>query len=117
MKFLPRAVIAALALSFAAIPAAQAQQHNPPKKPVVQFQQKTQAQKPPVVKKQTVAKKQKWARGQRVSDWKRKPAVKDYQRHGLRAPARGQQWVKIDNDYLLVSIATGVILGVTAASR
>jgi Ni/Co efflux regulator RcnB len=41
--------------------------------------------------------------------------VRDYKRHGLRTPSRGQQWVKVDNNYLLLSIATGVILGVAAA--
>jgi len=40
--------------------------------------------------------------------------VRDYHRHGLRKPARGQQWVKVDNSYLLMSVATGLILGVAA---
>jgi Ni/Co efflux regulator RcnB len=41
--------------------------------------------------------------------------VRDFHRYGLRKPSRGQQWVKVDNTYLLMSIATGVILGVNAA--
>lgn len=57
-----------------------------------------------------------WSKGHRVPSWQRRAPVRDYHRYGLRAPARGQQWVKIDNDYLLISLATGVILGM-AASR
>jgi len=41
--------------------------------------------------------------------------VRDYHRYGLRKPGRGQQWVKVDNTYLLMSVATGLILGVAAA--
>lgn len=55
-----------------------------------------------------------WAKGQRVPNWQRRPAVRDYHRHGLRAPARGQQWVQVDGGYLLISLATGLILGLAA---
>ncbi len=56
-----------------------------------------------------------WKRGQRYSDWRRHPPVRDYHRHGLKRPAPGQQWIKVDNDYLLVGLATGLIAGVIAA--
>ena len=55
-----------------------------------------------------------WATGKRVPEWQRRQHVRDYHRHGLRRPGTGQQWVRIDNDYLLISLATGVILGMAA---
>jgi Ni/Co efflux regulator RcnB len=109
MKLIIRSLVAALAISFAVAPlSAQAQTYSPHKKPAYQSSQKHQWHKPQ-------AKKHKWTRGQKVSDWKRRPHVRDYKRHGLRAPARGQQWVKVDNNYLLVSIATGLIVGLASA--
>ncbi|MDH4990716.1 RcnB family protein [Aquamicrobium lusatiense] len=66
-------------------------------------------------KKPNYAKHHDWKRGQRYSDWRRHPPVRDYQRHGLKRPAPGQQWIKVDNDYLLVGLATGLIAGVIAA--
>ncbi len=50
-----------------------------------------------------------------MSDWRSRSQVRDYHRHGLRAPGRGQAWVKVDNNYLLLSMATGLIAAVTAA--
>lgn len=105
MNFFRRSLAAAVALSFVVAPlAAQAQSRDADRKPTYQSSQKHQAQKPS-------GKKNQWARGQKVSDWKRRPQVKDYKRYGLRAPGRGQQWVKVNNDYLLVTLATGVIIG------
>lgn len=56
-----------------------------------------------------------WKRGERVSDWKRRAATRDYYRHGLKRPSRNQQWVRIDNEYLLINLATGIIAGIVAA--
>lgn len=89
---------------------------------VVQVTQKTVVTKKVVTKhdrhkvvvKKKVVKKPRWSRGQRYSDWRRH-TVRDYHRHGLRAPGRGQQWVKVDNDFLLVTAATGVIASIIAA--
>jgi len=72
------------------------------------------------VKKQVIVKKKvvqhpSWKRGQRYSDWRHQPRVNDWQRYHLRRPGIGQQWVHVGNDYLLVSILTGVIAGVVAA--
>ncbi len=66
-------------------------------------------------RKYQYAKRHQWKRGQRYSDWRRHQAVRDYRRHGLKRPAPGQQWIKVDNDYLLVSIASGLIAGIIAA--
>lgn len=35
--------------------------------------------------------------------------VDDWRGHGLQRPARGQQWVQVGADYLLVAAATGLI--------
>ncbi|MGE0827847.1 MAG: RcnB family protein [Hyphomonadaceae bacterium] len=55
-----------------------------------------------------------WSRGQRLPAYYRDHyyEVRDYHRYGLRHPPRGYHWVRDDRgDYLLVGIATGVILG------
>ena len=56
-----------------------------------------------------------WAKGQRMNDWKKYGSVNDYKRHGLRKPGQGQRWVRVDNDYVLISIASGIIAGIIAA--
>ena len=88
----------------------QAQQYSHDRKPGC-----SQTYKKKVVTRNKVVTRHTWNKGERYSDWKRRPAVRDYHRYGLRKPARDQQWVKVDNNYLLMSIATGVILGVAAA--
>lgn len=106
MKYITRTLLAAVALSFAAMPMAQAQQHyGHDRKPGHSY----------TVKKKVVTTRHTWRKGERYSNWKGRPAVRDYHRHGLHRPARGQQWVKVDNSYLLMSVATGLILGVAAA--
>jgi Ni/Co efflux regulator RcnB len=40
----------------------------------------------------------------------RQYVVEDWRGHRLSAPPRGYQWVQNGNDYILVAIATGVIL-------
>lgn len=57
----------------------------------------------------------RWKRGQKYSSWKRHRAVNDWNRHGLHRPGRGQQWIRVGNDYLLVGIVSGVIAGMIAA--
>lgn len=52
----------------------------------------------------------RWQRGHRYAG----PVyvVRDYRHYRLRPPPRGYRWVRADNDYLLVAIATGIILDV-----
>ncbi|WEX09775.1 RcnB family protein [Chelativorans sp. AA-79] len=110
MKLISRALLAALAVSIAAVPMAQARDNGPrhnqhdvrPVKPRTHLPQRYE--KP----------RHHWAKGQRIADWKRRTAVRDWHRHGLKRPGRGQQWVKIDNEYLLISIATGIVAGIAA---
>lgn len=66
-----------------------------------------------IKKKQT--QRSHWKRGQKYSNWKRYRPVNDYHRHGLKRPARGQQWIRVGNDYLLVGVMTGIIAGIAAA--
>jgi len=53
----------------------------------------------------------RWVQGARVPQQYRGPhyVVQDWQRHGLKRPGHGQQWVQNGQDYLLVAVATGVI--------
>lgn len=52
-----------------------------------------------------------WNRGAKIPAQYRTQhyVVNDWQRHGLKRPARGQQWVQYGGDYMLVAIASGVI--------
>jgi Ni/Co efflux regulator RcnB len=70
-----------------------------------------------VVKKKIVRKKvvRKWRRGEHYRDWRRHEAVRDWHRHGLKRPGRGQEWIRVGNDYLLVGIASGLIGAMIAA--
>ncbi|MBL8552579.1 MAG: RcnB family protein [Hyphomonadaceae bacterium] len=55
-----------------------------------------------------------WRRGDRLPGYYRSRyiVVRDYDRYGLRYPPRGYHWVRDDRGgYLLVGIATGIILG------
>jgi Ni/Co efflux regulator RcnB len=61
-----------------------------------------------VIKKKHSAHRSHWRHGQKYSNWKRHRAV-DWRRHHLRHPGAGQRWIQVGNDYLLVSILTGVI--------
>lgn len=54
-----------------------------------------------------------WRRGGYVSynDWNRGYYV-DYRRHRhLYAPPRGYEWRRVDNNYVLAAVATGLIAG------
>jgi Ni/Co efflux regulator RcnB len=70
------------------------------------------------VKKQTIKKKKvqrhHWRHGQKYSNWRKHERV-DWRRHHLRRPGPGQEWVRVGNDYILVSVLTGIIAGFVAA--
>lgn len=53
----------------------------------------------------------KWVKGTRLPREYRSHnyVVNNWQRHGLKRPPRGYQWVQYGSDYMLVAIATGVI--------
>ena len=57
----------------------------------------------------------KWRKGQRLQPAQRRYVVNDWNNRGLRAPPRGYQWVRENNnsgDYLLVAAATGLIASI-----
>ncbi|APG84785.1 RcnB family protein [Sinorhizobium americanum] len=120
-----RLLIALVASSFLATPMAFAQttgasfelaqahdryRHRPVDRHVEKRVEKT-------IEKRVIIKKYRWARGDRLSPSERRHMayVRDYRRYRLRTPPRGQQWVRVDNDLLLISLATGVIVGLASA--
>lgn len=70
-----------------------------------------------IEKRVIVKKKERWARGHRLTPAERRhmAQVRDYRYYKLHPPPRGQQWVRVDNDFLLISLATGVIVGLATA--
>lgn len=55
-----------------------------------------------------------WVKGKQVPAWQRKHIVRDYHRYGLKRPGRGQEWVRVDDSYLLINVASGIIAGIIA---
>jgi Ni/Co efflux regulator RcnB len=65
------------------------------------------------------ARRHVWRRGDRLPAYYRSRyvVIRDYDRYHLRRPPRGCYWVRDDSGrYLLVAIATGVILGIALGS-
>lgn len=56
----------------------------------------------------------RFERGQRLGQQYRSNqyVVDNWRSHNLRAPDRGQQWVMVGGDYLLITAATGIIVSV-----
>lgn len=127
-KMFKRIVLATITLSILSTPMAMAQQHHnfpqhsqqnkQPQKPGQKAPSRPYAEKPfnsgPSFQHKSTQQK-KWTKGQRNQNWKQHTQVRDYQRHGLKRPARGQQWIKIDNNYLLINMATGIIANIMSA--
>jgi Ni/Co efflux regulator RcnB len=74
-------------------------------------------QKHVVIQKNAV--RPRWSKGYRMSaaERGRYSEVRDYRRYRLSAPPRGYHWVKADNNYLLVGVATGLISSIIAATH
>lgn len=70
-----------------------------------------------VTTKKVIIKKHRWDRGQRLAAKDRRHFVDrgDYRRHNLREPGRGQRWVRVDNQYLLINAVNGLIIGLSNA--
>ena len=109
-----RLILSAVALSMLALPVAQAQAGPWRAPPRHERHDSHWNKKPSYVHKKKIVKK-RWVRGHRVPAWQRRHVVRDYHRYGLRRPGYGQQWVKVDNDFLLISIASGLIGGIIAS--
>jgi Ni/Co efflux regulator RcnB len=102
--------IAALAVSLLVAPAvAFAQQYRPAHHGSVHVQNHH-------VQKHVVVKQPRWATGRALPSTYRRHVVSDYHRYHLRTPGRGQRWVKVDNQFILINSITGVIAALIAAS-
>lgn len=115
-----RLVLAAAAISMLAMPSAFAadgwnfRHSDSDRDRYVSRQHDSRYDRDRFVVRKHVDRKPQWKRGQRLSSWQRQRVVHDYRRYGLRSPGRGQQWVRVGNDYMLVSILSGVIAGIVA---
>ena len=115
-----KAILAAVALSLLATPAALAQSYKHPQgQPHYgshqsesykdkRSQERYRHGKPDFEKKRKPA-AHKWQRGHKLPHNYRKHVVRDYHRYHLKQPPLGHQWVKVDNDYLLIGMTTGII--------
>ncbi|MDB5562709.1 MAG: hypothetical protein JWN11_2127 [Hyphomicrobiales bacterium] len=50
-----------------------------------------------------------WQTGHRFPAGTHYVAVNDYRHYHLRTPPRGQHWVRVNNEYALVGITSGII--------
>ncbi|MBS7455892.1 RcnB family protein [Coralloluteibacterium stylophorae] len=58
---------------------------------------------------------QRWRSGQYLpAAYYARPYHVDHRRYGLRVPPRGHDWVRVDNDVVLVALATGLVSQVVA---
>ncbi len=85
-------IVALMSASFLLAPAAFAQEQKKP--PASQ-------QEPVVIKKGKMLPPEH--RGQRVSD-------QDFKQRKLRNPGQGERWVEVDGTYVLINVATGMIV-------
>lgn len=58
----------------------------------------------------------RWARGERLPAqyYSNRSYYVDYRAHHLRRPPYGYRWVQVDNNYLMVAAATGLIAQIIA---
>ncbi len=108
-----KAFLITLASLMIAAPMAQAQQYRPDDRRPPQHHQPVKPQKP--VASKVAPKPYYWKKGQRMNDWRRHQAINDYRRYGLHKPGRDQRWIRIDNQYLLIGVTTGLIAGIANA--
>ncbi|SFB37797.1 regulator RcnB of Ni and Co efflux [Rhizobium sp. NFR07] len=116
MKKFVIALVAATVLAGPIATTAQAQDWRHDRSRHVEKHVDKRVDKRVIVNKKVVVHKQRWSKGHRMSaaERRRMAEVRDYRRYRLSAPPRGQHWVKVDNDFLLVGIASGVIASVIA---
>lgn len=56
-------------------------------------------------------------KGDKLAPGQRGELVKNYRKQGLKKPPRGHQWRKVDNRYVLIAVATGIVASVVANGR
>ena len=109
-------LLATIALSMLATPAAYAQSYRGDRDQGRDYRGNggyEQQHRQPHMKKQQ---RRHWSKGQRVPHDYRNNRV-DYRRHNLKAPPRGYQWVENDGQYLMIGLATGLIAAIANAGR
>lgn len=57
-----------------------------------------------------------WSRGKRLPANYRHNVVRDYGRYRLAPPPRGYNWVRVNNEYVLIGIASGLISSIVRAN-
>ncbi len=59
-----------------------------------------------------------WHKGGRIdrNDWRRGQRI-DYRRYHLQRPARGYEWRRVDNSFVLAAAATGLIAAIALANN
>lgn len=72
-----------------------------------------------IEKKKVVVQRGHWKKGQKLSraERARYAEIRDYRRYRLSAPPRGYHWVRVDNEFLLVGAASGIIANIIAGGR
>lgn len=103
-----RILLSAFALSILAAPVYAEQRHDGRNDHRVEERRDHQ--------REIIKKRRHWSKGARLDRGERRSVVSDYRRYHLSKPPRGQQWVKVDNDYLLIGIATGIIASIVQAN-
>ena len=56
-------------------------------------------------------------KGEHLAQNQRGNRVADYHRHGLRKPGRGNEWRKLDDRYVLMAVASGLIIDIVSGHR
>jgi len=108
MKRICLAVVATL-IAVAPAAAQPSHKHRPPHGPVGHKH----------VPQKHYAPKRHWAKGHYLPRTYRTRVIvaRDYHRYHLRRPPHGHHWVRVDNDFLLINAATGLIASIIAAGR
>ncbi len=101
-----RLVLATVALSLLAAPAAFAQPQN--------SSHRMQPHHSQMMKKKVVVRNH-WQKGHRMPHGQHYTVINDYGRYHLRRPPHGQHWVRVDNQYILVGITSGIIAALVNA--
>ncbi|KQZ54783.1 hypothetical protein ASD54_05605 [Rhizobium sp. Root149] len=98
------------AATILAAPMAQAQDHRG------HGPDRTRTVERTVIEKRTIVKKQRWHRGQKLSraERARLAEIRDYRRYRLSAPPRGYHWVRVNNEFLLIGVTSGIIANIIA---
>ena len=113
MKRFSKILLAAVAASVMAVPMANAQPRPDGNRQVPhRYERQVPPQWQPAPRYKPAP--HHWKKGERMSNWRAHAPIRDYGRYGLRKPPAGQHWVKVDNDYVLLGIATGLITSIIA---